>query len=60
MHLECRLLGHVVFRNSMLGQYGTVVTVPYKQGSSTASSMAVDIRAAVEARTGLPLEAFRS
>ena len=44
----------------MLERYGTVVMVPYQQGSSSASSMAADIRAAVEARTGLPLEAFRS
>ena len=41
----------------MLARYGTVVTVPYNQGSSI-ESMAGDIKAAVEAKTGLPLGSF--
>ena len=52
-----RLWGHVAFRNNMLGQYGHVVTVSYK---SNPGSMAGDIRAAVEAKTGLPLDCFCS
>ncbi|KAL3149759.1 hypothetical protein ABBQ38_013585 [Trebouxia sp. C0009 RCD-2024] len=43
----------------MLGRYGTVVTIPYKRGSSSVESMAGAINAAVEAKTGLPLDAFR-
>ena len=54
-----RLLGRVAFRHTMLGRYGTMVTVPYQRGSSSVESMAGDIRAAVEAKTGLPLDSFR-
>ena len=57
--LSCRLLGHVAFRLEMLGWHGTVVTVPYKQGRSSVESMAGAIKAAVEAKTGLPLHTFR-
>ena len=34
----------------MLARYGTVVILPYNQGSSSVESMAGDIKAAVEAR----------
>ncbi|KAL3149781.1 hypothetical protein ABBQ38_013607 [Trebouxia sp. C0009 RCD-2024] len=44
-----RVLGHVAFRHEMLGRHGTVVTVPYKQGSSSVESMAGAVEAAVEA-----------
>ena len=57
--MVCRLLGHVVFRHEMLGRYGTLVTVPYKLESSSVESMAGAIKAAVEAKTGLPLHSFR-
>ena len=60
LYLVCRVIGHVAFRAEMLARYGTVVTVPYKQGSSSVESMAGDIKAAVEAKTGLPLDSFRS
>ncbi|KAL3149785.1 hypothetical protein ABBQ38_013611 [Trebouxia sp. C0009 RCD-2024] len=53
-----RLLGHVAFRLKMLGRYGTVVTVPYKQGRSGVERMAGAIKAAVEAKTRLPLDSF--
>ena len=53
-------MGHVAFRNQLLARYGTVVTIPYNPDSSTAENMADDIKAAVEARTGLPLDSFRS
>ncbi|KAL3149784.1 hypothetical protein ABBQ38_013610 [Trebouxia sp. C0009 RCD-2024] len=59
MRVVCRLLGHVAFRLKMLGRYGTVVTVPYKQGRSSMESMAGAIKEAVEAKTGLPLDSFR-
>ena len=59
-HFLCRLLGQVAFRYKMLERYGPVVTVPYKQGSSSVEGMAGDIKAAVEAKTGLPLDSFRS
>ena len=59
LRLVCRLLGRAAFRHKMLARYGTVVTVPYNQGSSI-ESMAGDIKAAVEAKTGLPLNAFRA
>ena len=42
----------------MLGVYGTVVTVPYHPNSSDSDRMAADIKTAVEAKTGLPLDAF--
>ena len=56
----CRVLGHVAFTNQLLARYGTVVTITYNPESSTAKSMADDTKAAVEARTGLPLDSFRS
>ena len=55
----CRVLGHVAFRNKMLARYGTFVTVRYNPNHSNVESMAGDIKAAVEAKTGLPLDAFR-
>ena len=58
--LWCSLLGHVAFRNQMLARYGTVVTIPYNPDMSNAEGMAGDIKAAVEAKTGLPLDSFRS
>ena len=58
VHLLCRLLGRAAFRQEMLARYGTVVSVLYNKGSSV-DSMAGDIKAAVEAKTGLPLDAFR-
>ena len=57
---RCRVVGSATFRNQLLARYGTVVTIPYNPDSSTAESMAEDIRAAVEAKTGLPLDSFRS
>ena len=42
----------------MLGRYGTVVPVPYNPASSDTQRMVTDIKAAVEAQTGLPLNAF--
>ncbi|KAL3149790.1 hypothetical protein ABBQ38_013616 [Trebouxia sp. C0009 RCD-2024] len=50
------LLGHVALKLEMLGHYGTVMTVCYDPGHSNAESMAGDIKAAVEAKTGLPLD----
>ena len=47
-----------MFRNSMLGRYGTVVVIPYSSGRSTTESMVADIKAAIEAKTGLSLSAF--
>ena len=44
----------------MLQRYGTLVTVLYNPNKSDARSMADDIKAAVEAKTGLPLDSFRS
>ena len=44
----------------MLGRYGTVVTIPYRPGSGSEESMAGDIKAAVEAQTGLPISSFHS
>ena len=44
----------------MLGRYGTVVTVPYSPESSNIDRMATGSKAAVEGRTGLPLDAFRN
>ncbi|KAL3149829.1 hypothetical protein ABBQ38_013650 [Trebouxia sp. C0009 RCD-2024] len=58
-NVPSRVLGHVAFRNSMLARYGTVVTVPYSRGTSNAESMAGDIKALVEAKTGLPLDSFQ-
>ena len=58
MHPGCRLLGHLTFRHEMLGRYGTVVAVPLKLGDRSVESMADSIKAAVEAKTGLPLESF--
>ncbi|KAL3149805.1 hypothetical protein ABBQ38_013630 [Trebouxia sp. C0009 RCD-2024] len=58
-NVRSRLLGSVRFRMKMLGRYGAVVTVPYKQGRSSVESMAGAIEAAVEAKTGLPLDFFR-
>ena len=55
----CRLLGHVAFRLRMLGRYGTVVTVAYSPGKSNVESMAGAVKAAVEAKMGLPLDSFR-
>ena len=43
----------------MLARYGTFVTVRYNPNHSNVESMAGDIKAAVEAKTGLPLDAFR-
>ncbi|KAL3149842.1 hypothetical protein ABBQ38_013663 [Trebouxia sp. C0009 RCD-2024] len=59
-NVPSRLMGHVAFRNKMLGRYGTVVTSPYNSNHSSVESMAGDIKAAVEAKTGLPLDSFRS
>ena len=56
----CRLAGSAAFRNQLLAGHGIVVTIPYNPDSSTAKSMAEDIKAAVEAKTGLPLDSFRS
>ena len=56
----CKVLGHVAFRNQLLVRYGTAVTIPYNPDSSTVESMAADMKAAVEAKTGLPLDSFRS
>ena len=53
-------MGHTIFRNHLLGRYVTVVTIPYRPGSSSVDSMAGDIKAAVEAQTGLPFTSFRS
>ena len=58
--LRCRILGPVAFRKCLLARYGSVVAVPYHPDNSTAESMAVDIQAAVEAKTGLHLDSFRS
>ena len=58
--LGCRVSGSTAFRNQLLARYGVVVTIPYNPDISTAESMAVDIKAAVEAKTGLPLASFRS
>ena len=60
LYFWCRVLGHVTFRNKMLARYGTLVAIPYSPGNSTAESMAGDIKAAVEVKTGLPLDSFRS
>ena len=57
---SCRVLGPVAFRHQSLARYGTVVAVPFNPDDSTAASMADDIKAAVEAKTGLPLDSFRS
>ncbi|KAL3149807.1 hypothetical protein ABBQ38_013632 [Trebouxia sp. C0009 RCD-2024] len=57
-NVRSRLLGSVAFRLKMLGRYGTVVTVPDKQGRSSVESMAGAIKAAVEDKTGLPLDSF--
>ncbi|KAL3149818.1 hypothetical protein ABBQ38_013640 [Trebouxia sp. C0009 RCD-2024] len=54
-----RVLGHVAFKNKMLRRYGTVVTMPYDPEKSSVESMAGHIKAAVEAKTGLPLDSFR-
>ncbi|KAL3149830.1 hypothetical protein ABBQ38_013651 [Trebouxia sp. C0009 RCD-2024] len=59
-NVPSRVLGHVALRHQMLGRYGTVVTVPNNPDHSSVESMAGDIKAAVEARTGLPLDSFRS
>ena len=56
--LWCRVLGHVAFRNRLLARYGTVVAIPYNPGTSNVESMAVDIKAAVEAQAGLSLNSF--
>ncbi|KAL3149853.1 hypothetical protein ABBQ38_013674 [Trebouxia sp. C0009 RCD-2024] len=58
-NIPSRFLGHVVFRNEMLGRYGTVVTVPYDPDRSSVEIIAGGIKAAVEAKTGLPLDSFR-
>lgn len=58
-NMPSRLLGHVALRNKMLEPFGTVVTIPYYPDSSSVASMAIDIEAAVEAKTGLPLDSFR-
>ncbi|KAL3146607.1 hypothetical protein ABBQ32_000841 [Trebouxia sp. C0010 RCD-2024] len=57
-NMPSRLLGRVAFRNKMLGRYGAVVTIPYKQGRSSVESMAGVIKAAVEGKTRLPLDSF--
>ena len=44
----------------MLRRYGAVVTVPYTTEAQGTDRMAADIKAAVEAKTGLPLDAFCS
>ena len=59
VHLACRVLGHVAFRAEMLGHHGTVLVIPFNQGRSSVESVAGDIKAAVEAKTSLPLDAFR-
>lgn len=53
----CRLTGRAAFRHAMLGRYGTVVTISYNPDSSI-KSMADDLQAATEAKTGLPLKSF--
>ena len=58
--LCCRVVGSAAFRKRFLERYDTVVAVPYNPDISTAKSMAGDIKAAVEARTGLPLDSFCS
>ena len=58
--LGCRLLDSAAFRSQLLTRHGTVVAIPYNPDISTAESMACDIKAAVEAKTGLPLDSFRS
>ncbi|KAL3149748.1 hypothetical protein ABBQ38_013574 [Trebouxia sp. C0009 RCD-2024] len=58
-NMPSRLLGHVAFRNKMLEPYGTVVAIPYDPDTSSVESMAGAIKAAVEAKTGLPLDSFR-
>ena len=55
----CRKMGHVGLRLRLLKQHGMVIAVPYWQGSSTPESMAVDITAALKAKTGLPIDSFR-
>ena len=57
--LLCRLLGHVAFRMKMLERCGTVVTISYNPDHSNTKRMAGAIKAAVEAKTGLPLDSFR-
>ena len=57
---RCRVSGSTAFRNQLLARYGTVLAIPYHPDISTAESMAGDIKAAVEAKTGLPLDSFRS
>ncbi|KAL3146654.1 hypothetical protein ABBQ32_000882 [Trebouxia sp. C0010 RCD-2024] len=59
-NVPSRLLGEVAFRNKMLRRYGTVAIIFYNPDKSSAESMAGDIKAAVEAKTGLPLDSFRS
>lgn len=59
LHFWCRAVGHAAFRNKLLERYGTVVTIPYKSDNTTVKSMARDIKAAVQAMTGLPLDSFR-
>ena len=58
VHLACRILGHVAFIYKMLARHGTVEFVPYNHTHS-AESLAGEIKAAVEAKTGLPLDSFR-
>ena len=43
----------------MLERHGTVVTVPYVSVGQSIAHLAASIKAAVEAQTGLPLDAFR-
>ncbi|KAL3149757.1 hypothetical protein ABBQ38_013583 [Trebouxia sp. C0009 RCD-2024] len=40
INLPKRVRGRAAFRRKMLGRYGTVVTIPYKQGHSSVESMA--------------------
>ena len=48
----------MAFRAKMLARHGTVVDIPYSQASSSVESMAGDVKAAVEAKTGLLLDSF--
>ncbi|KAL3149763.1 hypothetical protein ABBQ38_013589 [Trebouxia sp. C0009 RCD-2024] len=52
-------LTNVTARHEMLGRYGTVVAIPYKQGTSSLENMAGAVKTAVEAKTRLPLDSFR-
>ncbi|KAL3149823.1 hypothetical protein ABBQ38_013644 [Trebouxia sp. C0009 RCD-2024] len=51
-NVPSRLLGHVAFRNKMLGRYSTVVTIPYNPDKSNAQSVADAISASEICRMG--------